>query len=234
MKKLFVMLVITFSLICCDKDDPAMLSAGIETRISGKITDFNDSPISNVKLKVMEYKSSSGSWSSNGNFLDFVQDIASNETNTNGEYDFTFKTSGKGNIYQIEIQPSPSNEQKYCNCCHSGNISSIGSHFIFNYNQLIKLYPCDVTVNLNNVSDFPFEVYHETVYNSSNNLTNIISNTQVNKRIYISKYEPQKLNISRIKLNGIKQVATYTFPPSNVETPTLQNIIINEIDFKDL
>lgn len=107
MKNLIFLFVIVLTLTSCSKDDTDLLSEGIETRITGRITDFNNSPISNVKLKVMEYKSTSSSWSLYGNFPDFIQDITSSETNANGEYDFTFKTSGKGNIYQIEIQPSP-------------------------------------------------------------------------------------------------------------------------------
>ncbi|QBN18042.1 hypothetical protein [Flavobacterium nackdongense] len=234
MKKLFLLLAITFTLTCCDKDEADLLSEGIETRVSGRITDFNNSPISNVKLKVMEYKSKSRYLSLYGNFPDFIQEIEVSETNTNGEYDFTFKTSGKGNVYQIEIQPSPISEQKYSNCCHSEPITTIGNPFIFNNNQLIKLYPCDVTINLNNVSDFPFQVYHETTRNPTNNSNDIISNNQVIRRIYISKYYPQKLYINRIKSNGIKQVATYIFPASNVETLTVQSIIINETDFKNI
>jgi hypothetical protein len=234
MKKLIFLLAITFTLSCCEKDASDLLSEGIETRISGRITDLYNSPISNVKLKVMEYKSTSSSWSLYGNFPDFIQDIEVSETNANGEYDFTFKTSGKGNIYQIEIQPSPISEQKYSNCCHSEHIPNIGNPFIFNYNQLIKLYPCDVTINLNNVSDFPFQVYHQTTLYPNNNTSDIISNNQVIRRIYISKYNPQKLSINRIKSNGIKQVATYTFQASNVETLTIQSITINETDFKDI
>jgi hypothetical protein len=234
MKNLLLLFTIAFTLSSCSKDEADVLSEGIETRVSGRITDFNNSPIPNVKLKVMEYKSTSSSWSLYGNFSDFIQDIEESETNANGEYDFTFKTSGKGNIYQIEIQPSPISEQKYSNCCHSERITTIGNPFIFNYNQLTKLYPCDVTINLNNVSDFPFQVYHETTFNPNNNSNYIVSNNQVIRRIYIAKYSPQKLYINRIKSNGIKQVATYSFPASNVETLTVQSITINETDFKDI
>lgn len=234
MKKKLLLLAITFILSCCSNDEPEALTEGIETRVSGRITDFKNSPISNVKLKVKEYKSTGSSWSLYGNLPDFIQDIEFSETNANGEYNFTFKTSGKGNIYQLEIQPSPISEQKYSNCCHSERITTIGTTFIFNYNELTKLYPCDVTINVNNVSDFPFQVYHETTFNPNNNSSDIVSNNQVIRRIYISKYSPQKLYINRIKSNGIKQVATYTFSASNVESLTVQSITIKESDFKDI
>lgn len=231
--KIKYLLIILFSLflIRCSKDDEKLLPAGIETRVSGRITDNNNSPIPNVKLKIVEYIAKSKGFNLYGNFPDFVQDLGLSETNSNGEYNFTFKTSGQGNYYALEIQPSPITEQKYWNCCYNSKIDNIGNNHYFNYNQLIKLFPCDVTINLNNVTDFPLKVNHETTLQNNNNSNDIIANNQVTRRIYIKKYNTQTLQISRTKSNGIRQLATYTFPASNVETLTTQNITINESDF---
>jgi hypothetical protein len=229
--KLIFIVLLSFFFIQCSKDDEKLLSAGIETRVSGKITDNNNAPISNVKLKISEYKITSNGFSIYGNLPDFVQDLELSETNSNGEYNFTFKTSGQGNYYALQIQPSPFNEQRYWNCCYNSKIENIGDIHYFNYNQLIKLFPCDVTINLNNVSDFPLKVNHETTLQNNNNSNDIIDNNQVIRRIYIMKNNTQTLQISRTKSNGTRQVANYTFPASNVETLTTQRITINETDF---
>jgi hypothetical protein len=229
--KHLIIILISFFLIQCSKDDPKFLPAGIETRVSGRITDINNSPIHNVKLKIGEYKITSKGFSIYGNLPDFVKDLELTETDSNGEYNFTFKTSGQGNYYALEIQPSPIDEQKYWNCCYNSKIDNIGNNHYFDYNQLIKLFPCDVTINLNNVTDFPLKVNHETTHQNNNNSNDIIDNNQVVRRIYIKKYNTQTLQISRTKSNAIRQIATYTFPASNVETLSTQNITIKESDF---
>jgi hypothetical protein len=232
--KYLLFIFFSFFLIQCSKDDEKFLSAGIETRVSGRITNVNNSPIPNVKLKIGEYKITSKGFSIYGNLPDFVQDLELTETDSNGEYNFTFRTSGQGNYYALEIQPSPIAEQKYWNCCYSSKIDNIGNNHYFNYNQLIKLFPCDVTINLNNITDFPLKVNHETTLQNNNNSNDIITNNQVVRRIYINKDNTQTLQISRTKSSGIRQIATYTFPASNVETLTTQNITIKESDFTNI
>jgi len=138
MKIKFIFIVLlSFFFIQCSKDDEKLLSAGIETRVSGKITDNNNAPISNVKLKISEYKITSKGFSIYGDLPDFVHDLELSETNSNGEYNFTFKTSGQGNYYALQIQPSPINEQRYWNCCYNSKIENIGNIHYFNYNQLV-------------------------------------------------------------------------------------------------
>ena len=226
----FVFLSLVFAQ--CSRDDEDLLSAGIETKVLGKLTDYQNAPIPNAKLKIGEFKQE---WHNQsvygGNYIDnFVQYLDSIETNSNGEYNFTFKTSGQGNVYKLMLQNSPLNEQKYWSCCMGFiDIENIGKTFTFNTIQLINLYPCDVTFNLNSISNFPLFVDHDTT-KFENNRYEINSNLSVLKRFYISKYSTQTIKIFRDK-NGIKQKATYTFPASNLETLTTQSITINEADF---
>lgn len=228
-------LLLSLIFIQCNKDEENLISSGIQTTVSGRLTDFNNSPIVNAKLKVGEYKQEWHNQGPNtGNYIDvFVQWLSTSETDSNGDYNFTFTTSGKGKIYKLALEDSSINEQTYWNCCLDNiNIENIGGNFNFNYNQLAKLYPCDITFNLNNISDFPLYVNHETTFFDINSEIN--SNSQIVKRIYIIKNNNQTVKILRTKSNGIQQIATYTFPASNVEILTTQNITINESDFVNI
>ncbi|UQD57142.1 carboxypeptidase-like regulatory domain-containing protein [Flavobacterium sp. K5-23] len=230
---LFFIVLICLFFVSCSQDDENLLSVGIQTRVTGKITDSYNSPIPNVKLKISEYKLKPNNSIFFGNLPNFIQHLESSQTNSNGEYNFTFKTSGQGNFYSLEIEPSPISEQKYWNCCVGlVPIKNIGENFIFNTYQLVNLYPCDVTFNLNNISNLPLQIIHETT-RFDNNTAEINSNSQVVKRIYLIKYNMQTIKIFRTK-NGITQKASYTFPASNVETLTTQNITIYETDFTNI
>jgi len=139
----------------------------------------------------------------------------------------TFKTSGQGNIYKIGIERSPINEQTYWNWRPDYiNIENIGGSFNFSSEYLSHLYPCDVTINLNNVLIFPLRVTHYTTYYDES--YEIQNNATTTKRIYIENDAPQTVYIYRTNKGSIEK-ATYNFPISS--STTTQSIEVNETDF---
>jgi hypothetical protein len=227
MKKLYYIFII-LTLFSCEKDN---ISGGIETRVSGKLTDYYNIPITNAKMKVGEYKFKPNSV--NGGFDSFQKWIDSSYTNQNGEYDFKFKTSGQGTSYKLFLENSPAEtQQRYWSLLDPVSITNIGKSFNFSTNQLANLYNCDITITMNNLTVFPIFIEHDTTFNSAT--PEINSNATYIKRIYIIKYNAQTLNFYRTKPNGINQKAIFNFPASNLATLTTQNITLNDTDFVDL
>lgn len=87
-------------LIFCNCED--VTEHNIETTVSGVVFDSTSQlPISNYKIKVGEYNKRLVGimWKPQ-----FIQFLDSTYTNTSGYYSITFKTSGKGDYYQLEYE----------------------------------------------------------------------------------------------------------------------------------
>ncbi|WPO79620.1 hypothetical protein [Flavobacterium sp. KACC 22761] len=234
-----LLLVLLFTLASCDKD-PVLIQSGIETKVYGKVTDDHDVPISNLIVKVGEYKvAATGSYIMSYNDYEFVKWADSTHTDTNGDYNFTFKTSGKGNFYDLvigkEVKPHESpvifSELKARITESANDMTFIGKQFEFNTNDLIRLYPCQITFMLNNIETFPIQIRHD--FTNALNLIDLTANVTFKQTIYIQRYNKEKVTLSRMK-NGIRQVASYEFPASNVEEITYQTVTVLETDFKDI
>ncbi|OXA81335.1 hypothetical protein B0A65_03515 [Flavobacterium frigidimaris] len=226
------------SMAGCRKD-PVLIKSGIETRVFGKLTDYRDKPISNLKVKVGEFKVTSNSVFDISLDYEFIQDVDSTYTDDKGNYNFTFKTSGKGNFYSLYFgeytkknEPQVIWEPFLIDITDSSNdMKYIGKEFEFNTINLIELYPCQITFKTNNLSTFPLTPIHNLTY--SFNLDQITANGTSVQTIYIQKYLKETVNLSRFK-DGVIQRATYEFPASNFEGITYQTIIVEENDFKDV
>lgn len=224
-------------LISCRKD-PVLIKSGIETRIFGKLTDYHDKPISKLKIKVGEFKGVGTGFLSPESY-EFVMFVDSTYTDSNGKYDFIFKTSGKGNFYNLYFgeRTKPNEPQVVWDpfivdiTQSSNDMKYIGKEFEFNTINLVELYPCKVTFNLNDIETFPITPSHNLTY--SFNLQSINSKGTSSQIIYIQKYNKQALNLLRLK-NGIRQIAVYEFPASNIEGMTYQTISAKESDFEDM
>lgn len=226
MKNNLIYLFLLLLLTSCEKEN---IVEGIQTNVSGKITDYYDSPITNAKVKIGEFKNR---FVSDGGSTDyFHRYIDSTLTNSSGDYFMTFKTTGEGTSYKLIIENSPS-DQSYFGLFDSIEIANLGNSFIFDCNQFTKLYPCDVTINLNNISTLPIYIWHDTT--APVNSPAITTNNTIVKRIYIDKFLPQTISFGRTKPNGVNQKAVFTFPASNSDSLTLQNITLNESDFLDI
>lgn len=241
-KRLFMrnilLLFILFTLISCEKD-PVLIQSGIETKVNGKVTDDHDTPISNLIVKIGEYKvTTSGSYITSNENHEFIKWVDSAYTDSNGNYDFVFKTSGKGNFYNLMIgevkekEPQTIFSSVYVSLTKSANdLTFIGKQFEFNTNDIIRLYPCRITFKLNNIEGFPIPIFHD--FTRGFNLTSLTANGTFERTLYIQRYNKEKIMLSRIK-NGVGQRAYYEFPASNVVETTYQTITVQETDFKNV
>lgn len=225
MKNYLFYVLISLTLVSCEKEN---IPQGKETKVSGKLSDFFDFPVTNAKVKISEFKNK---FVSDGGSTDYLSKyIDSTFTNNVGEYKINFKSTGNGSSYRLIVENSP-NDQSYTGFFDSVEIKNIGANFVFNYNQFTKLYPCDVTINQNNILILPIRILHDST--RTLNDFEITTNLTIIKRIYTNKYSPQILTFQRLKPNGVYQKAIFTFPASNSEFLTLQNITLNETDFTD-
>jgi hypothetical protein len=239
MRNKLLLFVLLFTLMGCEKDT-VLIKSGIETRVFGKIKDYHAKPISNLKIKVAEYKvTNTGSYIVSYEDYEFIKWVDSTNTDTNGNYDFVFKTSGKGNYYRLffsegtkENEPQVIWDPFFIDITHSSNdMTYIGKEFEYNTNNFIELYPCQITFKVNNLQTLPITPSHEWTY--TYNLKSITANGTSVQTIYIQKYLKETVNLYRTK-NGNIQSATYEFPASNIEGVTYQTISVEETDFTDL
>ena len=250
--KILVTLIIVVLFLSCEKDDePNLISAGIETRISGNVTSINGESLSDVEIKIAEYveTTSGGCYScpapTNYNY-EFKQFVKTINLSTNGNFDFTFTTSGNGNFYKLFLGDFPNyplngpipffvqkiNDPLGINLTQQANdMAIIGKEFSFNH-ALKKLYLCEVNLQFNLTNTYPIEPFHLLTYPSNNREINTFANP-ITIKLFIDKANPQTLILKRNRDNGIRQKAEYIFPASNIENTTFQNIIVNETDFVD-
>lgn len=252
--KIIASLIVMSLFISCEKDDePNLIPAGIETRISGNITSLNGESLSDVEIKIGEYveKTSGGGVffgfpSQTHSDYEFKQFVKTINLNANGSFDFTFLTSGKGNFYKLFVGdfpnyplngPIPFFVQKIHDPLvvdltqQENDMSIIGKEFSLNH-AIKKLYLCNVNVQFNLTNMYPIEPFHLLTYHFNNREINTFTNPTTIK-LFIDKANPQTLILKRNRNNGIRQKAEYIFPASNIENTTIQNIIVNETDFVD-
>ncbi|QOG03678.1 hypothetical protein [Flavobacterium sp. MDT1-60] len=237
MRNTLLLFVLLFTIVGCKKD-PVLIKSGIETKVFGVIKDDHGEPISNLKIKVAEYKvTNTGSYIVSSEDYEFIDWVDSTYTNMNGNYDFVFKTSGKGNFYDLVIgeevkphEPQIIFLEFYTSITQEANdMTFIGKQFEFNSDDLIRLYPCQITFKVNNVETFPVRISHE--YTRGFNLNDLTANGTFEQTIYIQRYNKETVTLFRIK-NGVGQRATFEFPASNVKEMTYQTITVQEADFK--
>ncbi|CAN1519998.1 hypothetical protein MCEGE10_01060 [Flavobacteriaceae bacterium] len=226
MKSKIIIILLSFILVSCEEEN---IQSGIQTNVMGKVIEYNFSPVSNVKVRIGEFKSQ---FVFDGGSQDyFVKYVDSTFTDFNGDYNMNFKTTGNGTSYKIILENSPI-DQSYIGYNDPIKINKIGGDFVSNNVYVAKLYPCQITINFNNISIFPIGIWHETT--RTVNTPEINSASTYVKTIYITNYVAQTLNFYRTKPNGVNQKAIFTFPPSNSTSITNQSITLNETDFIDI
>ena len=252
--KCLILLFILFLFLSCERDEqPNLIPAGIQTRILGNVKSTNGESLSDVEIKIGEYvETTSGGGGfygfpgqTNSNY-EFKQYVKSTNLTSNGNFDFTFTTSGNGNFYSLFIGdfpnypldgPIPFFEQKIddplsVNLTQKANdMTFIGKEFSLHH-TIKKLYLCEVNVQFNLTNNYPIEAFHELTYPSNNREIKTFTNPTIIK-LFIDKAAPQTLILKRIRNNGIRQKAEYVFAASNVENTIIQNITVNETDFID-
>jgi len=214
----FTIFLLSFT---CEVEHP--IPAGLETNVSGKVLNYDNTPVANAKILIAEYKSDLGN-------LTLVRYVDSTVTNLNGEYKMKFKTSG-GTRYYLAIDNYNGDYTYYYNYGYDINdpndlveIGNIGNNFVYNF-FVTKLYPCDVTINTSGIKHFPIYVYQDAFLKE----TEITSNTSIVKRIYIDGIQSEEqLIFSR---NGGLESAVINFPVIYSNGLFKQNITIHETDF---
>lgn len=244
---LFALCLVCIFLGCEKDDEPNLIPAGIETRISGNITSINGESLADVAIKIAEYvETGNGGLFYYPANLEFKQFIKTINLNSNGNFDFNFTTSGNGNFYKLFVGdfpnyplngPIPFFIQKIDNPLgvdltqQANDMTIIGKEFSLGH-ALKKLYLCEVNVQFNLTNPYPIEPFHTLTYRSNNKEISTFTSPTIIK-LFIDKANPQTLILKRNRNNGIQQKAEYVFPASNVESTTIQNIIVKETDFAD-
>lgn len=227
MKKLYYLFFGVFALSGCEACNDKPLPAGIATHVYGTINDTENAiPVSNHKVKVGEYI---------GNFVYdggmhyyFVQWVDSSSTDLNGNYDFIFKTSGKGSKYKLELEPIK--DIWSFNSLYK-NIDSIGKSFHADF-EMLHLYQVKLKITLNNVDYLPIRLnFNSYNYSFIQNIEN--NNVEELREIYVNKNSSFTIKFYRTKPDGKNQIATFNFPATNSTNPVEIPITLNNFDFID-
>ena len=225
MKNIFYLFII---LLCvgCEKDSEP-LHAGIETRVSGRVYDFDKAlPLANQKILIAEYKKKSMHYGSVGSNEDFVGFIDSTYTDVSGNYDFTFKTTGKGDVYKVFLSETfdvMSYSDPY-------EIKKVGEPQYFEFSGW-QLYPQDLKVTTNNLTILPVKIFMRGKPYAIPDLTE--NNTEVNYRVYVDKNLGQYVSFQREKPDGTTQHFIVEAPATGTTELTQWVITLNDSDFID-
>jgi hypothetical protein len=231
--KLIILLVTILFTSCEDKFE----ENGIETRIYGRIYDSqNNLALPNHKLKVGEYNLIPGFGITPN--IDFIQYLDSTNTDSNGYFDFTFTTSGKGDIYELEIDFDYNNYFGLTNenVFTLGNndiyteLENLGEDFEINY-EVILFFPIKLKIILDNDVEFlpirisePYNRYVDQI-----NETNV-ENTRI---YYIDKNSDWEFMLTRKTSNGQNQRVLINMPATNNSNLTEFEFNIKNEDFVD-
>ena len=222
--KNYYLFIALFSILSCDRDD-RKIDAGITTSVSGKFSEQAGDPIPNAKIMIGEYIYYK-------QFDQLVKWVDSTTTDSNGKYQRTFTTTGNGDFYKLVVKASPVNEQKYFGENEEGvEIKNIGSNFLYDYNRMFNLYPCDVTFHTQNISVFPLLINHGTTNTFQNDSYFINEKGIIVRRLYRTKDYDEPLNLLRT-VDNKTQIARFILPSSHTTQNTTQSIVLKESDFK--
>lgn len=227
MKKIYYLFFGVFALSGCEACNDKPLPAGIETKVHGNVYDFSNAiPVSNQEIKVGEYI---GKFAGEYGFhYYFIQWVDSTSTDLNGNYDFIFKTSGKGSKYKLELEHA---KDMWSFNSPYKNIDNIGKSFHADFDML-HLFLVKLKITLNNVDYLPirpdFSSYnYTTIPNIQNN------NTEEIREIFVNKNSSFTIKFYRTKPDGKGQIASFNFPATNSTNPIEIPITLNNSDFID-
>ena len=202
------------------EDDP--LPQGIDSSVSGNVSDtWNSTPFVNLKLKVAEYKKHPSSINTSYEFIKWVD---SSYTDSNGDYNFSFTTSGQGDHYRLHVEETPDIWTYYYDALEIENIGGSNLRDL----DFLHLYPTNLIITLNNLEYTPIRIDVETFSDLENIL---IANGQVQRLFYSNKNTNDEITF-RMK-NSNDEYLNYTIVIPASQTTDLQNyeIILNNSDF---
>ncbi len=212
-----------FLVISCKKKN---IDSGIVTRVYGQVTTDLGTPADSIIVSAIGYNR--GSFFSSQKAHETAAEVM---TDTNGNFDFNFVTSGNSAEYHIKFQPYRRLEKKYLIVGKDGfKVENPGKDFLANYDQVITLHPCDITFHVRDVEYFPLKISHQYRYFYSNVIEPITDTVTTTRRIYLERNHHTSISVSRTLSDTIKQLAWYYFDPAT--TSTTRDITISESDFK--
>ncbi|MCR8668039.1 hypothetical protein NO995_10125 [Aestuariibaculum sp. M13] len=223
----FGLLALFLSFLECEDDlqDPS----GIETRVYGRMYDSqNEIPIVGQQLKISEYNRIPGSFYGN---TEFIQHLDSTLTNSEGYFDFTFTTSGLGDLYILTYQLN--DQFNTMGQDATIEIEDLGEPYEIDF-DFTHLYPVNLKITLDsNVQFLPVRINPQfpLYYPSSNNLTQ--TGVEYTRTIYTNKNSSQNIWFYRTKNDGQGQRTVINLPATNTTDLTELNIYINNDDFVD-
>ncbi len=230
MRKVFFYLCfpLLFLNALCEADP---LEEGIETRVYGKVYDeVNEIPIENYKIFVAEYKDRfrPGSGGSNN---DFIQYVDSTITDSSGNFDFIFTTSGQGNSYEIHLNDDIRFWDYYDS---QKEISNVGDDNEINF-DVLKLFPAKLNIILDNVDFTPIYIEHffTSDFGSRRQLPSItINNGTEVRQILIDKTSKQIIKFYRNLSNSESQLFEVEIPATETSSLTEFDIILKNEFFQ--
>ena len=224
MKNKIIFLILFSILFSSCESDP--IEANIQTTVQGVIFDnVNQEPIVNQEIIISEYKKRFVS--DGGTAYNFIQNVGSTFTDSNGHYQLTFLTSGEGDYYTI----SPTHNNLIWNYYQDRlEIENIGSNNVFNF-DFLNLYPCILTINTNNIQNIPLHISH--FLTSAIELDDVTEyNGSVTRTIYVDKNSNQEVKFYRNITTNTSQVATVIIPATNNNQQTTFEINLSDSDFQ--
>ncbi|AUC75673.1 hypothetical protein [Olleya sp. Bg11-27] len=219
MRRIVLLLTIACLLLSCNKDDA--LDEGIETKVFGRIYDTpNDIPFENLKLKIAEYKTDP-----DGLFVsyDFVQFLDSTYTDSNGNYDFTFETSGAGNYYRLFVEE----DIDIWTYLYDAVPIEIGLDNKWDF-DFLHLYPVNLLITLNNIEYTPVHI-NSYIYPHLESIE--ITNSEIIRTLYTDKNTDTQINFRRETTPNVFENYSVIVPASNTIESINFSINIENSDF---
>lgn len=224
MKNIFYLFIV---LICIGCEDPEPLRGGIETAVNGRIYDYSNAlPLAGQKVVIKEYMKTQNVGAISPNF-DFKGNIDSTYTDAEGNFNFTFKTTGKGNNYRVTYE---STEDVYINSDFF-EIDKPGQAVALPNLSGIQLYPLSLKIIPNNLSAFPINITTLSPIKPYV-FEDITQNTAVARQLYVDKNSKTQLRFVFWE-SGNEKHYNAELPATGSAIPAEQTIELNATDFVD-
>lgn len=221
--KRFPLLLLILMLFLCMKCEDYLAPEGMETSVYGTVYDsINDIPVTGIKVKIEE-TNRNGFYSKQ----EFIQFLDSTYTDAYGNYSLNFRTTGKGDTYNLVFERTPkiwTNWQGPVEVEPSEEVTEKDFNFL-------HLYPAVLNIRVEkDVKHLPLGI--SRIYNTSSDLSIEKSDTVYRKRIFIDKNSDQSIKFYRnISLNKNENFI-YIIPATETPSETEYDISIRESDFE--
>tara|TARA_R110002096_G_scaffold276700_1_gene470732 strand:+ start:21432 stop:22145 length:714 start_codon:yes stop_codon:yes gene_type:complete len=217
---------------CEDTFEPS----GIETRVFGRMYDTqNQLPLTNHKLRIGESNLIPGFGPAPN--IDFIQYIDSTTTDSEGYFDFVFKTSGLGDIYQLEVDYNYDNyfgltdENVFgLNQEYRTELEDLGEDKELNF-EVLFFFPVNLKITLNSDVQFlPIRI-RQPYSRVTDNLTE--TGVEINRIYYIDKNSNWQILLTRNTSDGQRQRVVIDMPATNNTGLSEFEFNINDDDFEN-